>query len=50
MSLNPFKPEFIIDIFIHYKALITLSIFGVVDEDDLKWVTRNKFEKYAKTV
>ena len=31
VSVKPFKPEFNIVIFIHYKTL-------VVDEDDLKWV------------
>ena len=30
--VNPFKPEFTMVIFIHYKPRIA------VDEDDLKWV------------
>ena len=34
--LDPFKPDFIMVIFIHYKPRI------VVDEDDLKWVTTEK--------
>ena len=39
--VNPFNPELIIVIFIHYKPRIAVAI--VVDEDDLKWV-----EKYRK--
>ena len=35
--VNPFKPEFTIVIFIHYKPQIAVAIL-VVDEDDLQWV------------
>ena len=39
MSLfNPFNLEFTIVIFVHYKPRIAT----VVDEDDLKWMTKLK--------
>ena len=34
-QLNPFRPEFTIVIFIHYKPRIAVAI---LDEDDLMWV------------
>ena len=40
--LNPFKPEFSIVIFIHYKPRIAVAFWLVVDEDDLKWVANVK--------
>ena len=41
LSINPFKPEFTIVIFIHYKLWIAVAIHWlVVDEDDLKWVKK----------
>ena len=39
--IHPFNPEFIIVIFIHYKPNSWLA----VDEDDLKWVTKE--QKYC---
>ena len=43
---NPFKPEYTIVIFIHYKPSISIAIHRnsrlVVDEDDLKWVANEK--------
>ena len=43
--INPFKPEFTIVIFIHYKPRIAVVILDlyVVDEDDLMW-----FKKWRK--
>ena len=43
-SFNPFKPEFTIVIFIHYNSRL------VVDENDLKWVTNEKYTVIFKTV
>ena len=41
--INPFKPEFTILIFIHYKPRIAIAILWlVVDEDDLKWMAKEK--------
>ena len=40
---NPFKPEFTIVIFIHYKPRISVKIidlYYVGDEDDLKWLKK----------
>ena len=41
MSLNPFKPEFTIVIFVHYKPRI-----ATVDENDLKWWKNEKIYCY----
>ena len=35
-DVNPFRPEFAIVIFIHYKPRINSRL--VVDEDDLMWL------------
>ena len=42
--INPFKPEFTIVIFIHYKPRLA------VDEDDLKWALNGKTIVIIKTV
>ena len=47
-SLNPFKPEITIVIFIHYKSRIAVAI--VVDENELKLVTNEKYTVIFKTV
>ena len=40
---HPFKPEFTIVIFIHYKPRIACRNSQLaVDEDDLKWVAKEK--------
>ena len=42
-SLNLFRPEFTIVIFIHHNpriAVAILDLYRVVDEDDSKWVEK----------
>ena len=41
-SFNPFKLEFTIVIFIHYKPRIALAILDLVDEDDFECVANEE--------
>ena len=40
-GINPFKPEFFIVIFIHYKPRIAVAILDL-DEDDLMWLKNER--------
>ena len=46
LRVNPFKPEFTVVIFIHYKPRIAVAI----RENDLKWTKNEKNDVIIRTV